>query len=39
MVTVMIPVACDEHDVHTVIDDNKVTGLFCVDCDTEYPAE
>jgi hypothetical protein len=47
MSTVVIPVACDEHEVHAIIEPrmegrltiNEVVALFCSDCRVEYPAE
>ena len=45
--TVVIPVTCDWHEVHAIIEPrqegaltiNEVVALYCSDCQVEYPAE
>lgn len=48
MATVILPVSCDDHEVHAilehsswlgVVDVHTVVALFCSDCQVEYPAE
>lgn len=47
MATVVIPVTCDYHEVHAILEHRKegvldiheVVALYCSDCQVEYPAE
>ena len=47
MSTVMIPVTCDYHEVHAIVEPrmegmvkvHEVVALYCSDCQEEFPAE
>jgi hypothetical protein len=39
MAYVIKPVACDDHEVYSLHDERGFVGLYCEDCDAEYPAQ
>jgi hypothetical protein len=38
MATVIVPVACDDHAVFSLWDEDNFNGLYCEECDATYPA-
>jgi hypothetical protein len=39
MATVIVPVACDDHAVFSLWEDDVWYGLYCENCDAIYPPE
>ena len=39
MATVIVPVACDDHAVFSLWEDDVWYGLYCENCDATYPPE
>jgi len=36
---VIVPVACDDHAVFSLWEDDTFFGLYCEECDATYPPE